>query len=161
MAYLFIIITSALLILVLSKCILVRKENKFIYPPGPTGLPIIGNVLQFKDVAQHLKHRELSRIYGDAHTISMFGQKIVVLSSMDAVKECRLEHSEDFNHRPVWLEGLVKMAPGIVFKGADKYKENRRFAMRHLKDHGMDTTANPGMVGWVVELLLHYPFVQR
>ena len=137
MAYLFIIITTVLLILVLSKCFLVRRENKYTYPPGPKGLPFLGNVLQFKDVAQHLKHHELSRIYGDAHTISMFGQTIVVLSSMDAVKECRLEHSEDFNHRPVWLEGLVKIAPGIVFKGADTYKENRRFAMRHLKDHGM------------------------
>ena len=75
MAYLFIIITSVLFILVLSKCILVRKENKYIYPPGPRGLPFLGNLLQFKDEVQHLKHRELSKIYGDVHTISMFGKK--------------------------------------------------------------------------------------
>ena len=136
MATLLIVVATFLLMWLIKRAWSGRR-NKFVYPPGPPGLPFIGNALQFGNMAPHIKHQEFSKKYGDIHTVTMFGQKSVVLSSMDAVKQCHFDRSDDFNHRPIWLECLCNIAPGIAFRGADQYKENRRFVLRNLKDHGM------------------------
>ena len=128
---------AATLILILLVRRLFGRRNRYIYPPGPMGLPFVGNALQFGNIAPHLKHEEFSEKYGDIHTVTMFGQKSVVLNSMDVVKHCNFDHSDDFNHRPIWLESLCNIAPGIAFRGVDRYKENRRFVLRNLRDHGM------------------------
>ena len=127
----------SLIVIIIVKLLNDRRGKKYVLPPGPFGLPLVGNALQFGNIPPHIKHMEWSKKYGDIHTVNLFGQTSVVLSSLDAVKECNFDHSDDFNHRPIWLECLCNIAPGIAFRGADQYKENRRFVLRNLKDHGM------------------------
>ena len=71
--------------------------KKYSYPPGPVGLPFFGNIFQLGSGAPFLKHKEFTEIYGDIHTVAMFGRKTVVLSSMNAVRDCNFDHSDDFN----------------------------------------------------------------
>lgn len=41
------------------------------YPPGPPGLPFIGNVLDLATKSPHLYYRELSKAYGASRSVSV------------------------------------------------------------------------------------------
>ena len=132
------------------------KKKKFNLPPGPSGWPLVGNVLQLGS-SPFMKHDEFSKKFGDMHTISIFGYKAVVLSSMEAVKDCKFGSSDAFNHRPVWLKNLTKsIAPGIAFRGVDNYIENRRFVLNNLKKRGMGKSELEPTIIDEVELLISY-----
>ena len=75
--------------------------------------------------------------YGALHTTVTLGFNQVVINSMDVLDEVDIEHCNDFNHRPVWIEALVNFSPGIVFKGVGKFETNKKFVLRNLKNHGM------------------------
>ncbi|XP_076691477.1 cytochrome P450 2C27-like isoform X4 [Callospermophilus lateralis] len=68
-------------------------------PPGPTPLPIIGNVLQidFKDVNKSLA--EFSKVYGPVFTLYLGMKPIVVLHGYEAVKEALVDNGEEFAGR--------------------------------------------------------------
>ena len=51
---------------------------------------------------------------------------LVVVSSIEAVKDCNFGSYDGFNHRPLWLKNACEsFAPGIAFRGVDDYLENR------------------------------------
>ena len=112
-------------------------QMKYQFPPGPKGLPFIGNVLQLSGPMRLMKNVDFAKTYGDMHTLTIFGRKQVVINSMEVLQELKLEHCDDFNHRPVWIEALVNFSPGIVFKGIGKYENNKKFVLKNLKKHGM------------------------
>ncbi|XP_076691147.1 cytochrome P450 2C18-like isoform X5 [Callospermophilus lateralis] len=68
-------------------------------PPGPTPLPIIGNILQIdiKDISKSL--RNLSKVYGPVFTLYLGMKPIVVLHGYEAVKEALVDHGEEFAGR--------------------------------------------------------------
>ena len=51
------------------------KKQNIKFPPGPTGWPFVGNALQL-GAYPFLKHEEYRKVFGDVHTVSMFGHKI-------------------------------------------------------------------------------------
>ena len=55
-------------------------------PPGPYGLPIIGNLLQL-GASPHISLLELSKIYGDVFSLKLGTWQVVCVNSLDAVKE--------------------------------------------------------------------------
>jgi cytochrome P450 family 2 subfamily F len=132
-----------------------RKKN-FRLPPGPSGWPLVGNAFQLGS-SPFIKHDEFSKTFGDMHSVSLFGHKAVVLSSIEAVKDCNLGASDNFNHRPVWLKNLTKsIAPGIAFRGVDNYIDNRRFVLNNLKKRGMGKSELEPTILNEVELMLTY-----
>ena len=107
------------------------------FPPGPRGIPFFGNMFKAIGTSRLTENVELANTYGDMHTTTTLGFIQVVVNSMDILQEVDLEHSDAFNHRPVWIEALVNFSPGIVFKGVDKFEENKKFVLKNLKNHGM------------------------
>ena len=80
---------------------------------------------------------------------------VVVLSSLEAMKLCNFSSSDVFSHRPTWLQNVVRcIVPGIVFKGAADYHENRRFLLTNLKSRGMGRSGLEGQLLEEVELLI-------
>ncbi|KAB0350950.1 hypothetical protein FD754_015807 [Muntiacus muntjak] len=68
-------------------------------PPGPTPLPILGNILQLdvKNISKSLT--SLSKVYGPVFTV-YFGMKpTVVLHGYEAVKEALIDLGEEFSRR--------------------------------------------------------------
>ncbi|XP_055976534.1 cytochrome P450 2C5-like [Sorex fumeus] len=118
-----------------------QKQNasKGKLPPGPTPLPIIGNILQVdvKNISKSLSN--LSKVYGPVFTV-YFGMKpTVVLYGYEAVKEALVDLGEDFAGRsdnPV-IEKLNKGHVGIVFSVGKTWKELRRFSLMTLRNFGM------------------------
>ncbi|XP_049620347.1 cytochrome P450 2C21-like [Suncus etruscus] len=115
-----------------------QSSNKGKLPPGPTPLPIIGNILQIdtRDVNKSLL--KLAEVYGPVFTV-YFGMKpTVVLHGYEAVKEALIDHGDVFSGRgsfPVldrFNQGL-----GVAFSNGEIWKQNRRFVLTILRNMGM------------------------
>ncbi|KAG3264457.1 cytochrome P450 2C5-like, transcript variant X5 [Ictidomys tridecemlineatus] len=107
-------------------------------PPGPTPLPIIGNILQIdvKDISKSLRH--LSKVYGPVFTLYLGMKPIVVLHGYEAVKEALVDHGEEFAGRDsIPILKRRKKNIGIVFSNGKTWKEIRRFSLMTLRNFGM------------------------
>lgn len=113
-------------------------KKKSLLPPGPLSLPFIGNIHQIGS-APIVAHSKFAKRYGEIHYVSQFGQPVVVINTLEAMKECNFVGSDDFSHRPIWMENFrtLILPPGIVGKGVEDYHENRRFLLSNLKRRGM------------------------
>ncbi|XP_060245057.1 cytochrome P450 2C26 isoform X2 [Meriones unguiculatus] len=107
-------------------------------PPGPTPLPIIGNILQIdvKDIRQSLTN--FSKVYGPVFTL-YFGMKpTVVLHGYEAVKEALIDHGEEFSGRGSFpVAENINKGLGIIFSHGNRWKEIRRFSLMTLRNLGM------------------------
>ncbi|KAJ7105898.1 cytochrome P450 [Mycena epipterygia] len=56
-------------------------------PPGPTGLPLIGNVLDMPSVTEWLTFAEWGAKWGSLCSVTLLGQPIVILNSASAMEE--------------------------------------------------------------------------
>ncbi|XP_004580102.2 cytochrome P450 2C2-like isoform X6 [Ochotona princeps] len=107
-------------------------------PPGPTPLPILGNILQlgFKDMSKSLT--KLSEVYGPVFTVYLGMKPTVVLHGYEAVKEALIDLGEEFSERntPPILEKVNK-GLGLVFSNGNTWKELRHFSLMTLRNFGM------------------------
>uniref|UniRef100_A0A2K5LT64 unspecific monooxygenase n=1 Tax=Cercocebus atys TaxID=9531 RepID=A0A2K5LT64_CERAT len=107
-------------------------------PPGPTPLPVIGNILKIgiKDVSKSLTN--LSKVYGPVFTLYFGLERMVVLHGYEAVKEALIDLGEEFSgrgHFPLFERANRRF--GIVFSNGTRWKEIRRFSLMTLRNFGM------------------------
>ncbi|KAF5911228.1 hypothetical protein HPG69_019596, partial [Diceros bicornis minor] len=116
---------SCLLLLSLRK----QSSRKGNLPPGPTPLPVIGNILQLdvKDISKSLSN--LSKAYGPVFTVYLGLEPTVVLHGYEAVKEALIDLREEFSGK--------RQFSRIVFSNGKKWKEIRRFSLMTLRNFGM------------------------
>uniref|UniRef100_A0A0D9VHD0 Cytochrome P450 n=1 Tax=Leersia perrieri TaxID=77586 RepID=A0A0D9VHD0_9ORYZ len=69
-------------------------------PPGPTPLPLIGNLLSLRGVAHH-RLASLARTYGPVMSIKLGLNSVVVLSTKDAAREAITRHDRHLAARAV------------------------------------------------------------
>ncbi|KAL2543622.1 geraniol 8-hydroxylase-like [Forsythia ovata] len=69
-------------------------------PPGPIGLPIIGNLLTIGD-RPHDSLANLAKIYGPLMTVKLGSVNIVVASSTEMAKEILQKNDQNFLGRPI------------------------------------------------------------
>ncbi|KAJ7689941.1 cytochrome P450 [Mycena rosella] len=74
-------------------------------PPGPPGLPIIGNALHLPIERQWVTFAAWAKIYGDVMHVSALGQSIIILSSPQAVTELLERRSAIYSDRPSLIFG--------------------------------------------------------
>ncbi|KAM4840175.1 cytochrome P450 2C18-like isoform X4 [Urocitellus parryii] len=118
--------------------VLRHRSRRGKLPPGPTPLPIIGNILQIdvKDISKSLRH--LSKVYGPVFTLYLGMKPIVVLHGYEAVKEALVDHGEEFAGRDsIPILKRSKKNFGIVFNNGKTWKEIRRFSLMTLRNFGM------------------------
>ncbi|XP_006147717.1 cytochrome P450 2C19 [Tupaia chinensis] len=125
---------SSLLLLSLWK----QSSGNGKLPPGPTPLPIIGNILQLdvKNIRKSLS--KLSKVYGPVFTVYFGMRPIVVLHGYEAVKEALNDHAEEFSGRGFFpLADRANKGFGVVFSNGKLWKETRRFSLMTLRNFGM------------------------
>nr|XP_045010722.1 cytochrome P450 2C9 isoform X3 [Jaculus jaculus] len=134
--------TVVILVLGLS-CLLLfslwrQSSGRGKLPPGPTPLPIIGNILQIniKDISKSFNN--FSKVYGPVFTL-YFGMKpTVVLHGYKAVKEALIDHGEEFSGRGSFpVAERVNNGLGVIFSNGKSWKEMRRFSIMTLRNFGM------------------------
>ncbi|TEB29702.1 O-methylsterigmatocystin oxidoreductase [Coprinellus micaceus] len=79
-----------------------RNPRGLPLPPGPKGLPIIGNTLQIPDFAKHPweVYAALCKEYGDMVYLTAMGQGILVLSSLPRAVELLDKRAAVYSSRP-------------------------------------------------------------
>ena len=131
-------LSSLLIILFAASLILLvfrRMEENTGLPPGPMSWPVIGNLHQLGS-KPHERLTELAKSFGDVYRLQLGSRRVIVLNSLDYVKEALVKKSNDFSSRP----------PLRSFKACDiggrsvafgpygpTYLKNRRLA--HLAMH--------------------------
>ncbi|KAG3264448.1 cytochrome P450 2C18-like, transcript variant X1 [Ictidomys tridecemlineatus] len=107
-------------------------------PPGPTPLPILGNILQIdaKNIGRSLSN--LSKVYGPVFTLYLGKKPTVVLHGYEAVKEALIDRGEEFSGRGSFpVVDRTSTGLGIILSNGNRWKEMRRFSVSTLRSFGM------------------------
>ncbi|XP_060113783.1 cytochrome P450 2F2-like [Heteronotia binoei] len=115
-----------------------RRGRQRGLPPGPSPLPLVGNLLQLDPGAMHRSLEQLSKRYGPVYTIHLGSLPCVVLCGYQAVKEALVDQADDFSGRGAFpVFDRFTRGNGIAFSNGEKWKILRRFALQTLKNFGM------------------------
>ncbi|EKM55870.1 uncharacterized protein PHACADRAFT_144742 [Phanerochaete carnosa HHB-10118-sp] len=107
------------------------------YPPGPKGLPIIGNLFDVPSDYAWITYRELGRRYGsDILHFEVFGLHIVVLNSMEAAEDLLDKRSGISSDRQQTvmiqeLTGWHRSWAGMEY--GDAWRQRRRLFHQHFR----------------------------
>ncbi|XP_068191947.1 cytochrome P450 2K1-like [Antennarius striatus] len=104
-------------------------------PPGPTPLPLFGNLFQLDFKRLHISLLNLSKKYGSVFTVYFGTKKVVVLAGYKTVKEALVDHDAEFGERSVsHIFDDINKGYGIVFSNGEMWKEMKHLAMSTLRD---------------------------
>ncbi|XP_006880155.1 PREDICTED: cytochrome P450 2C21-like isoform X1 [Elephantulus edwardii] len=130
-------------ILVICFCLILcllwnQRRAKGKLPPGPTPLPIIGNILQINMKDMNKSLNMLAKEYGPVFTVHFGPKPTVILHGYEAIKEALIDRGEEFSGRgefPVLHK--TSQGLGVVFSNGELWKQTRRFSLMVLRNMGM------------------------
>ncbi|XP_068106959.1 cytochrome P450 2B4-like [Hyperolius riggenbachi] len=116
-----------------------RNNNKWKdMPPGPTPLPLIGNLLQLNLKELPESFLKLAKSHGDVFTVYLGRTPIVVLHGYDAVKEALVDNADVFSNRGTnAIAKHVFKGYGVILSNGERWKQLRRFSLTTLRNFGM------------------------
>nr|XP_033937131.1 cytochrome P450 2J6-like [Pseudochaenichthys georgianus] len=109
-----------------------RRSGNF--PPGPRGLPIVGNMFS---VDYQRTHESMTETYGDVYSLRMGQSWMVVLNRFEVLREALVTQGDslsDCPDLPLFVD--ITSGLGIVFSNGNTWKQQRRFALSTLKYFG-------------------------
>ncbi|KIY44622.1 cytochrome P450 [Fistulina hepatica ATCC 64428] len=97
-------------------------------PPGPPGLPLIGNIHKNPKHNAWEMHSKWSDLYGDVICLHGLGQHLVILNSLEAAKDLLDKKSAIYSNRPTMtmfdLSGVNEFL--VVMSYTSTFKHRRR-----------------------------------
>ncbi|XP_071976549.1 cytochrome P450 2W1-like [Engystomops pustulosus] len=129
---------GTVIMMIMKILISFTKRKNYHFPPGPTPLPIIGN-LHILDVdRQDLTFMELANKYGPFFTFHFGSTKAVVLVGYEANREALVSANYDFGNRAALpIADDFQMNHGVLFSNGELWKVTRRFTLSIFRDLGM------------------------
>ncbi|KAF5388377.1 hypothetical protein D9615_000792 [Tricholomella constricta] len=101
------------------------------YPPGPAAWPVVGNILSLSLQGAWISLTEFKKTYGDLIFFHGLGTTVLVVNSVEAIKDLLDKRAHNYSHRPVFtvvgeLMGLEKGMPLQPY--GDGWREQRKVA---------------------------------
>lgn len=95
------------------------------YPPGPRGLPVIGNTIDLsRDIFAFFE--ELRDEYGRVASYEVFGTDACMVAHPDAIQQVLLDDHEAFEKGDVLTRNLADaMGEGLFMTGGDQWQNQR------------------------------------
>ncbi|XP_063771224.1 cytochrome P450 2C15-like [Pseudophryne corroboree] len=133
------VLLSVVVILCLAYFYNNQKQHKYKnFPPGPTPLPIIGNIHIINMSKPQETFAEMAKTYGPVFSVQFGMTKMVIIWGYDAIKDALMNHAEELSDRP-HIPAIATSVKnnGIIFANGESWKVMRRFALSTLRDFGM------------------------
>ncbi|KAJ8716133.1 hypothetical protein PYW08_013418 [Mythimna loreyi] len=116
-----------------------------LYPPGPTPLPFLGNLLSVafnlrSRIPHHTLWRSWARLYGNILGLRLGLINVVIVSGKDLIKE--VSTREVFDGRPNGFFFMMRSFGkkfGIVFNDGASWSRTRRIVLKYLKSFGYNS----------------------
>ncbi|CCM01206.1 uncharacterized protein FIBRA_03254 [Fibroporia radiculosa] len=153
--YAFDAIVAILGLALLSRFIAARRKGPF--PPGPKGWPFMGNALDMP-TSHHWKiFSQWSERWGDIVYVTVFGQPMVILNSLDHATELLERRSALYSDRPQ-MTSIGKIAGWdqivVLTPYGAQFREHRRLLSRYIGSHSAITKFAPVLEHEVTKLIM-------
>ncbi|KAJ7828954.1 cytochrome P450 [Mycena olivaceomarginata] len=116
-------------------------------PPGPRGLPLIGNAHQLPLERQWLNFTDWAKSYGEIVYVSAFGQPVVILNSSKAVSDLLERRSTMYSDRPqfAFVGNLVGYANSLMSEvlGPRTVSQWHALKEKHMREFLRDIVRTP------------------
>jgi cytochrome P450 len=124
-------------------------------PPGPRGIPVLGNLLQFGG-DQLAFMTQTARSFGDVVGYDFAGWPSVLLNDSDDIEHVLVKDHRNFiKNRMIWRHVTAVFGQGILTAEGEHWQKNRRlaapaFAGQQLQGYGPDMVGltNRTLDGW-------------
>ncbi|XP_052081635.1 cytochrome P450 2D4-like isoform X1 [Mytilus californianus] len=148
-------------LIAISACLFVwlwiRSRRPKDFPPGPTPLPLIGNLNQFSGDPNILNvFRKLRIQYGDMFTMSIGTFWVIVVNGADNIKDLLLSKGDFLSDRPPLFINTLIDNPGVSTANGSSWKQQRKFALSKLRDFGFGKRSYEPKVVEEIEIFLKY-----
>ncbi|XP_040608633.1 cytochrome P450 2D4 [Mesocricetus auratus] len=123
------------------------------YPPGPTPLPVLGNLLQVDFQNMPAGFQKLRSRFGDLFSLQLAFEPVVVLNGLTALREALVRYSEDTADRPLLHTsdhvGFGPRSQGVVLaQYGSAWRQQRRFSVSTFRHFGL---GKKSLEQWVTE----------
>ncbi|KAK7883053.1 hypothetical protein WMY93_029227 [Mugilogobius chulae] len=147
--YVLVVVLMSVLLWLLSR----KQSRQWRLPPGPKGLPLVGNLFQLDRRAPYKSVVKMSESYGPVIMVTTGLQRVLFLVGYDAVKEALVDQADDFIGRgPLPFLMKVTRGYGLVITNGERWRQLRHFTLSTLRDFGM---GRKGMEQWIQEESTH------
>jgi len=135
----------ALVLLLLTTCYFIysrwiNPQQSMHLPPGPTGIPILGNVHQIPLEHQEYTFANWGRKYGDVVYMRLFSKPALVLNSLRASQELLDKRGSKYSDRPhfILLQDLFQWRPNtILMPFGEQWRRQRKWFQGALETKSM------------------------
>uniref|UniRef100_A0A803ST57 Uncharacterized protein n=1 Tax=Anolis carolinensis TaxID=28377 RepID=A0A803ST57_ANOCA len=108
------------------------------WPPGPTPLPLIGNLLQLKPTNIAEQFKKMSKKYGSVFMVYFGMDPVVVVYGYDVVKKVLVDSGDEFLNRGSFPSSdKTNKGLGIFMSNGERWVQLRRFSLMTLRNFGM------------------------
>src|SRR2546430_12454735 len=118
----------------------IHMANNDTLPPGPKGLPIIGNTLQFRRDPLHFV-REMQQIYGQMATIHFGKLPVVMFFRPEHVRYFLVEKPRNFV-KPGLGNLRFLLGDGLLTTDGDFHRQQRRLVQPAFHKHRVESYAD-------------------
>ncbi|XP_068949563.1 cytochrome P450 2J2-like [Petaurus breviceps papuanus] len=130
------LLLSAIL-LILAQYLKKRRPH-LNYPPGPPGLPIVGNFFQMDFKNPKITIQKLTREYGNIYYTYVGGYNFIMVTGLPLIKEVLVNQDNVFIDRPPFpIHFHIFQSHGLIMSNGQEWRQQRRFALMTLRNFGL------------------------